>query len=89
MHGRVMVLMTHNTDISDSWEREGEDASYFLRLQPEGLRARHQRPALRPDALIMSITASTTVPAGGSRRSGGRCQEPPSTHHSRMPWARR
>ena len=21
--GRVMVLMTHNTDISDSWEREG------------------------------------------------------------------
>ena len=23
--GRVMVLMTHNTDIADSWEREGED----------------------------------------------------------------
>jgi len=23
-HGRIMVLMTHNTDISDAWEREGE-----------------------------------------------------------------
>lgn len=24
-HGRIMVLMSHNTDIADSWEREGED----------------------------------------------------------------
>ena len=23
--GRLMVLMTHNTDISDTWEREGEE----------------------------------------------------------------
>ena len=22
-----MVFMTHNTDVSDSWEREGEDPS--------------------------------------------------------------
>jgi hypothetical protein len=35
-HGRVMVLMTHNTDISDSWEREGEDASYFYAFSPRG-----------------------------------------------------
>lgn len=34
--GRVMVLMTHNTDISDSWEREGEDASYFFAFSPRG-----------------------------------------------------
>jgi hypothetical protein len=34
--GRVMVLMTHNTDISDSWEREGEDASYFYAFSPRG-----------------------------------------------------
>ena len=27
--GRVMVLMTHNTDIADSWEREADDPSYF------------------------------------------------------------
>ena len=33
---RVMVLMTHNTDISDSWEREGEDASYFFAFSPKG-----------------------------------------------------
>ena len=27
--GRLMVLNTHNTDISDGWEREGVDARYF------------------------------------------------------------
>jgi hypothetical protein len=35
-HGRVMVLMTHNTDVSDSWEREGEDPQYFLRFSVVG-----------------------------------------------------
>ena len=34
--GRAMVLMTHNTDISDSWEREGEDAGYFYAFSPKG-----------------------------------------------------
>ena len=34
--GRLMVLMTHNTDISDTWEREGEDIEYFYRFSPEG-----------------------------------------------------
>jgi hypothetical protein len=34
--GRVMVLMTHNTDISDSWEREGENPDYFYSFSPEG-----------------------------------------------------
>jgi hypothetical protein len=34
--GRLMVLMTHNTDISDTWEREGEDKEYFYRFSPEG-----------------------------------------------------
>ena len=28
-HGRIIVVMTHNTDVSDSWEREGEDPWYF------------------------------------------------------------
>ena len=28
-HGRLMVLATHNTDISDGWEREGVDPRYF------------------------------------------------------------
>lgn len=28
-HGRVLVLMSHNTDIADGWEREGEDDEFF------------------------------------------------------------
>jgi hypothetical protein len=35
-HGNLMVLMTHNTDISDSWEREGEDPEFFYRFSPPG-----------------------------------------------------
>jgi hypothetical protein len=34
--GRLMVLMTHNTDISDAWEREGEDPRFFYRFSPDG-----------------------------------------------------
>jgi len=34
--GHVMVLMTHNTDISDSWEREGDDPVYFYTFGPRG-----------------------------------------------------
>ncbi|HUE85322.1 MAG TPA: DUF4159 domain-containing protein [Vicinamibacterales bacterium] len=34
--GRVMVLMTHNTDIADAWEREGQNPEYFLSFSPEG-----------------------------------------------------
>jgi hypothetical protein len=35
-HGNIMVLMTHNTDISDAWEREGEDPRYFYQFSPRG-----------------------------------------------------
>jgi hypothetical protein len=28
--GRLLVVMTHNTDIADGWEREGDLESYFL-----------------------------------------------------------
>jgi hypothetical protein len=34
--GRLMVLMTHNTDIADSWEREGDDPVYFYTFGPKG-----------------------------------------------------
>jgi uncharacterized protein DUF4159 len=34
--GRAMVLMTHNTDVSDSWEREGEDPKYFYTFSVPG-----------------------------------------------------
>ena len=35
-HGRLMVVMTHDTDISDAWEREGEDPRYFYLFSPDG-----------------------------------------------------
>ena len=34
-HGRMIVLITHNTDIADGWEREGEDERYFYLFSPE------------------------------------------------------
>jgi Domain of unknown function (DUF4159) len=35
-NGRVMVLMTHNTDFGDAFEREGDDHQYFLQFAPDG-----------------------------------------------------
>jgi len=34
--GRMMVVMTHNSDVADSWEREGEDPGFFYQYSPEG-----------------------------------------------------
>jgi len=34
--GRLMVLMTHNTDIADAWEREAEDPRFFYLFSPKG-----------------------------------------------------
>jgi hypothetical protein len=34
-HGRLMVVMIHNSDIPDPWEREGEDTDYFYRFSPD------------------------------------------------------
>ena len=34
-HGRLMVVMIHNTDIPDAWEREAEDPRYFFTFSPE------------------------------------------------------
>ncbi|MQA31326.1 MAG: DUF4159 domain-containing protein [Luteitalea sp.] len=35
-HGRLMVLMSHNTDIAYTWEREGENQQYFDLFSPRG-----------------------------------------------------
>ena len=35
-HGRLMVLMTHNTDLGDSWEREADDPTYFYNFSVPG-----------------------------------------------------
>lgn len=34
--GRVVALATHNTDYGDSWEREGDDPSYFQTFSIDG-----------------------------------------------------
>jgi hypothetical protein len=46
---RIMVLMTHNTDIADSWEREGEDPGFFFQFSPKGY-------ALGIDVLLHVLT---------------------------------
>jgi hypothetical protein len=35
-HDRIMVLMTHNTDLGDSFEREGDDPQYFYQMSVPG-----------------------------------------------------
>lgn len=35
-HGNLILVMTHNTDISDAWEREGEDVRFFHSFSPHG-----------------------------------------------------
>jgi hypothetical protein len=34
--GRLMMLATHNTDVADTWEREGESQEYFDLFSPRG-----------------------------------------------------
>ena len=47
--GRLMVFITHNTDVSDSWEREGEDPSYFYQFSVPGY-------AVATDVLLYAMT---------------------------------
>jgi hypothetical protein len=47
--GRVMVVMTHNTDVADSWEREGENHDFFVAFSPAGYQ-------LGIDVLLYSMT---------------------------------
>jgi hypothetical protein len=47
--GRMMVLLTHNTDIGDSWEREADDPEYFLRFSVDGY-------ALAVNVLLYALT---------------------------------
>ena len=48
-HRRIVVLMTHNTDVADSWEREGEDPDFFYQFSPRGY-------ALGVDVLLHVLT---------------------------------
>ena len=49
--GRVMVLMTHNTDFGDAYEREVGRPELLPELLGQRLRDRHRRAAVRDDAL--------------------------------------
>ena len=35
-HRRIMLAMTHNTDIADAFEREADDPAFFARFSPPG-----------------------------------------------------
>ncbi len=48
-HGRIVAVMTHNTDISDSFEREGDDPAFFQQFSPYGY-------ALGIDVLLYAMT---------------------------------
>ncbi len=47
--GRIMVLMTHDTDIADAWEREGEDPQFFYSFSPDGY-------AVAIDVMVYAMT---------------------------------
>jgi hypothetical protein len=47
--GRIMVLITHNTDFGDSWERETDNRQYFLTFSVDGY-------AFGINALVYALT---------------------------------
>ena len=47
--GRLMVLMTHNTDIGDSWEEEASNPQYFYEFSTKGY-------AFGIDAIVYGMT---------------------------------
>jgi hypothetical protein len=49
VHRRIMVVATHNTDVADSWEREGEDPEFFYQFSPDGY-------ALGIDVMLYAMT---------------------------------
>jgi hypothetical protein len=47
--GRLMVVMVHNSDVPDGWEREAEDPQYFYSFSPDAY-------AVGIDVLLYSMT---------------------------------
>jgi hypothetical protein len=47
--GRIMVVMTHNTDFGDTWEREAESHEFFEAFSPKGY-------ALGVDVILYALT---------------------------------
>ena len=58
--GRLMVLMTHNTDIGDSWEEEASNPQYFYEFSTKGY-------AFGINAIVYAMThCPGTEPGTGS-----------------------
>ena len=57
-HGRLMVVMVHNSDIPDGWEREAEDPAVLLQVLTRCLLRRHQRHPLCDDSLGLTLLRS-------------------------------
>ncbi len=69
--GRMMVIICHNTDLGDGWEREGEERGLFPRvLGEEVIPDGDQYRDLCHDPLI----GSPAVVGQASRRTEDRCQ---------------
>ena len=47
--GRIMALMTHNTDLGDSWEEEASNRQYFYEMSTKGY-------TFGVDAVVYSMT---------------------------------
>jgi hypothetical protein len=65
-HGRIMVVMTHNTDIGDSMERESEDPAFFAAFSPR-LPGHDRHGALRAHALVSPKPKSKTKSCFGGK----------------------
>ena len=60
--GRFLVVMTHNTDIADAWEHEGEDPRFFQTVRTRRVRPGHQRSSARDDSLVRGCTRCRVHP---------------------------
>ena len=60
--GRLMVLMTHNTDIGDSWEEEASNPQYFYEFSTKGY-------AFGINAIVCAMTHAREPSREPGRRS--------------------
>ena len=58
-HDRLVVLVSMNSDVSDSWEREGDNRDYFETFSGEGLCAGCERGRLGHDPLVTHPNTSS------------------------------
>src|SRR4030095_12895473 len=60
-HGQIMVLLTHNTDFGDSFEREADDPQYFYQMSVPGY-------AFGINALLYALSHCRRRGSGGTTR---------------------